>query len=169
MRRIPLFFSLLLLLSGCTVSVARIGLPFDNTLLQAGVGIKLLPKSDAFTLLRISPLWLGDDFVAAGNLSLVSASETNAGLALGGVLLAEDGFGLSVAAVDRNKAHIGVRAGGIVCGGRQHGVQIGLVTSCSADSRALQIGLLNFVEGAAWPRPLLNVVLPADDDADDES
>lgn len=143
-------------LTGCSLSPARIGLPLDNPVAQVGVGIKLLPKADGFTLFRIAPLWCGDDFVALANVSAISTSETNNGLAVGGVLVADDGVGLSVAAVDYNRDYIGLRLGGIVWGERQRGLQLGLINYCSSDSKAVQVGLLNIVEGQPFPLPLFN-------------
>lgn len=148
-------------LAGCTVSPSRIGVPLDNVVAQVGVGVKILPKADEFTLMRISPMWLGDDYVALVNLSAVSFSDTNNGVAVGGLLSADEGLGVSLAAIDHNRDHIGVRIGGVVCGKKQRGLQLGLFTSCSADSTALQIGLLNFVEGRNYPMPLFNFVSPA--------
>lgn len=155
-----LIFTFLTLLffatTGCTLSVSRVGLPLDNAIAQVGVGFKILPKADAFTFLRVAPLWLGDDYVALANLSAVSTSETNNGVALGGLLVAENGAGLSAALIDANQDHLGVRLGGIVCGQRQYGVQIGLVTYASSDSKVLQIGLLNIIEDDPTPLPFIN-------------
>ncbi len=151
-----LFVSVSFMLAGCSISPARIGLPLDNPIAQVGVGVKLLPKADNFTLVRLAPFWFGDDFVTLANVSAISTSETNNGVAVGGVLIAEDGVGLSVAGVDYNKDHIGVRMGGFVLGERQRGIQLGLVNYCSSDSRVLQIGLLNIVEDAPCPLPLFN-------------
>lgn len=148
--------SLLLLVTGCSLSPSKIGVPLDNTIIQAGIGFKILPKADDFTFIRISPLWLGDDYVALANLSAVSTSDTNNGVAVGGALFADEGFGVSAALVDHNSDHIGVRLGGVVFG-KQHGLQIGIVNHSSADSRAVQIGLLNFVEGSFCPIPLVNL------------
>lgn len=157
---------MLLAFTGCTLSPSRVALPLDTSLVQAGVGVKLLPKADGFTLLRIAPVWLGDDYVAVANVSAVSFSDTNNGLAVGGLLVADEGCGVSAAVVDTNQDHIGLRLGGVVCGGKQRGVQIGLVTYCSADSTALQIGLLNFTEGRSYPIPFLNLVSPSDATSD---
>ena len=156
-----LLLGLVGLLVGCSVSPSRIGVPLDNAVAQVGVGVKILPKADEFTLMRISPMWLGDDYVALANLSAVSFSDTNNGVAVGGLLSADEGLGVSLAAIDHNCDHIGVRIGGVVCGKKQRGLQLGLFTSCSADSTALQIGLLNFVEGRKYPMPLFNFVSPA--------
>lgn len=147
-----------LLLSGCSFSPSRVAVPVDTFPLQLGAGINFLPKGDTDTLVRLSPLWLGEDHVILANLSAVSTSDINSGIALGGIISASEGCGLSAAVVDHNREHLGIRLGGIVCGERQVGLQIGLVTYCTADSKALQIGLLNFSEGSYWPRPLLNWV-----------
>lgn len=146
---------------GCSLSPSRIGVPLDNVVAQVGVGVKILPKSDEFTLIRVSPMWLGDDYVALANLSAVSFSDTNNGVAVGGFLSADEGLGVSLAVVDHNRNHIGIRIGGVVCGKKQRGLLLGLFTSCSADSTTLQVGLLNFVEGRKYPMPFFNFVSPA--------
>lgn len=156
-----------LMLTGCSLRPSRIALPLDNDIIQLGVGVKILPKADAFTCMRISPLWLGEDYVALANLSAVSVSDTHNGLAVGGILSAAGGCGLSAALLDHNGRHSGIRIGGVVCGGRQNGIQIGAVTYCSAKSHALQIGLLNFTEGVPFPIPLLNLVWPSGDEKGD--
>lgn len=146
----------LFLTSGCTISLARIAFPVDTEFLQVGVGAKFVPCEDRFTFARIAPLWISDDYVAAVNVSGISTSYSNNGIAIGGLLFAREGAGVSAAFVDYNEDHIGVRLGGFVCGRRQRGLQIGLVNMCSDDSYVLQIGLINWAGDEDSPRFLFN-------------
>lgn len=146
----------LLFTTGCTVSLTRFAIPVDTTALQLGVGTKLAPCDDAFTAVRIAPLWFGDDYVAGVNVSGISTSYANNGLAVGGILSAHEGNGLSAALVDHYDVYRGVRVGLFVWGGDHKGVQIGLFNSCSDASHALQIGLLNWAGEDETPRFLFN-------------
>ncbi|MDO5461893.1 MAG: hypothetical protein Q4F99_00175 [bacterium] len=149
------FFGLVLV-TGCTVSVSRFAIPIDTSILQLGVGSKILPCDDAFTAVRIAPFWFGDDYVSALNVSGVSTSFANNGLAIGGILSAHEGHGVSASLVDYNEDHAGVRIGLFVWGEHQDGLQIGLFNKCSDSSHALQIGFVNWAGENESPRLLLN-------------
>jgi hypothetical protein len=144
------------MMTGCTVALSRIAIPVDTTFLQLGVGAKIMERNDEDSFIRVAPLWLGDDYIHCLNLSLISTSFANDGLAIGGILQAHEGRGISAALVDCNEDHTGIRLGLFVCGGRQDGLQIGLFNMCSDDSHVLQIGLLNWAGENEEPRFLLN-------------
>lgn len=159
MKKVFVFMSAvigMMFFMGCTMSLARVAVPIDTTYLQLGVGAKMLPCDDSFTAVRIAPFWFGDDYVAALNVSGISKSYANNGLALGGILFAQEGAGVSASLVDYNENHAGVRIGLFVWGEHQDGVQIGLFNKCSDSSHALQIGLVNWAGEGESPRLLLN-------------
>lgn len=142
--------------TGCTVSVSRFAIPIDTEVIQLGVGAKLTEWHDSATHVRLSPLWVDDDYIQGVNVSAISSCYATDGVAIGGLLHAHRGAGVSAALVDYNENHKGVRLGLFVCGGRQDGVQIGLINTCSDASHVLQIGLLNWAGEGESPRFLFN-------------
>ncbi len=153
-------------LCGCTIAPDRIALPVDTHLVELGVGVQPVPLSEGWTCVRITPFWWDDDRILAANLGLVTVSRANTGVAVGGLVWADSGVGVSVGLVDINKDHWGVRVGGINCGGKQIGAQIGLFNYCSEDSHALQIGLLNWNSEHWWPMPFVNFANGKKDEAE---
>lgn len=149
-------------LCGCSVAPDRIALPLDTHVAEIGVGLQTVPLEESWTCVRVSPFWWDDDRVLAANVGVITGSRANTGIALGGLVWAESGTGVSVGLVDVNYDHWGVRIGGINCGGKQNGAQIGLFNYCSEDSHALQIGLLNWNGKHWWPMPFFNIASGAD-------
>lgn len=145
--------------SGCTFSLDRVALPIDTHLAEVGVGLRTLPLSEGWSFVRVAPVWWDADRILLVNVSGVTASRANDGLALSGFTVADSGIGLSVGLLaDINGDHVGARFGAVTCGGRQVGFQMGLLNGCAEGSRAVQLGLLNW-NGRFW-MPFVNVAFP---------
>ncbi len=169
MKRFSLAFVMgALLCAGCSISPSKVAIPFDGWFMQMGVGAQFIPATESWTLMRVSPLWFDDDRVCLLTVAGVSSARANSFVTLAGANFADSGVGVSMSAlVDSCEDHVGVRVGAITCGGTQNGVQVGLFNSCSPDSHALQIGLINW--NGYFPFPLVNVALGGEDEPEVET